>query len=149
MRSNIPLIAEYAYSRYDPAFVSRAKEMGTSVIIGGENYGQGSSREHAAITPMFLGVKAVLAKSMSRIHKSNLINYGVIPLTFENPGDYDCIDLADEIVIKNAPEQIKAKRIIIENISKGTAIQAILDVSDTEAEIILAGGQLPFLKKKL
>ena len=91
MRSNIPLIAEYAYSRYDKDFVSRAKEMKTSIIVGGENHGQGSSREHAAITPMFLGVKAVLVKSMARIHKNNLINHGVIPMLFENPSDYDSI----------------------------------------------------------
>ena len=149
MRSNIPLIAEYAYSRYDPAFVSRAKEMGTSVIVGGENYGQGSSREHAAITPMFLGVKAIIAKSIARIHKNNLINHGVIPLIFENPNDYDHIDLADEIAINNVAEQIKSKRVNVENISKGTIIPTILNISDDEAEIILSGGQLPFLKSRV
>jgi len=149
MRSNIPLIAEYAYSRYDPGFVARAKEMAVSVIVGGENYGQGSSREHAAITPMFLGVKAILAKSMARIHKSNLINFGVIPLIFENPNDYGKFELADEVVINNAPAQIQAKKVFVENLSKNAVIPAIVDASDEEIRMILAGGQLPFLKSKV
>ena len=91
MRSNIPLMSQYCYHRYDPEFAARAKEMGQSIIIGGENYGQGSSREHAAINPMYLGVRAVIAKSIARIHKGNLINHGIIPMIFENPADYDKI----------------------------------------------------------
>ena len=92
MRSNIPLMSQYCYHRYDPAFAARAKELGKSIIIGGENYGQGSSREHAAINPMYLGVKAVIAKSMARIHKGNLVNHGIIPMLFADPADYDRID---------------------------------------------------------
>lgn len=149
MRSNIPLIAEYAYSRYDANFVSRAKEMKTSIIVGGENYGQGSSREHAAITPMFLGVKAVLVKSMARIHKNNLINHGVIPMLFENPQDYETIDLEDEIEISDFLEGIKNKKVTIANKTKGRSFNAILDLSDAEVEILLCGGQLSYIKSQL
>ncbi|MGF6907267.1 aconitate hydratase [Fusobacterium sp. PH5-44] len=149
MRSNIPLIAEYAYSRYDKNFVSRAKEMKTSIIIGGENYGQGSSREHAAITPMFLGVKAIIAKSMARIHKNNLINHGVIPMLFENPADYEWIELSDDIEIKDFAESIKNKKVKINNKTKGKEFYAILDISDAELEILLCGGQLAYIKSQL
>jgi aconitate hydratase len=149
MRSNIPLIAQYAYSRYDAGFVARCKELGTSIIVGGENYGQGSSREHAAITPMFLGVKAVIAKSMARIHKNNLINHGVVPLVFENPADYGGITLGDELVITNAPAQIGARRVEVENRTTGTRFTAVAELSDDEVEIVLSGGQLPCIKSKM
>ena len=149
MRSNIPLIAEYAYSRYDKNFVSRAKEMKISIIIGGENYGQGSSREHAAITPMFLGVKAIIAKSMARIHKNNLINHGVIPMLFENPADYDGVELADDIEIKDFAESLKNRKVKINNKTKGKEFYAILDISDAELEILLCGGQLAYIKSQL
>lgn len=149
MRSNIPLIAEYAYSRYDSEFVSRAKDMKVSIIVGGENYGQGSSREHAAITPMFLGVKAVLVKSMARIHKNNLINHGVIPMLFENKDDYDTIDLADEIEIDNFVDGIKNRRVTILNKTKGNSFDAVLDLSDAEIETLLCGGQLAYIKSQL
>lgn len=149
MRSNIPLIAEYAYSRYDKDFVSRAKEMKTSIIVGGENYGQGSSREHAAITPMFLGVKAVLVKSMARIHKNNLINHGVIPMLFENPSDYDSIELGDEIEILNLLDGMKEKKVEIKNVTKGITIKARLDLSDAEVDILSLGGQLAYIKSQI
>ena len=149
MRSNIPLIAQYAYSRYDKDFVSRAKEMGTSIIIGGENYGQGSSREHAAITPMFLGVKAIVAKSMARIHKNNLINHGVIPLLFENPEDYNKIDLGDDVQIDNFVESLKNKQVKFVNKSKETEFYAKLDVSDAELDTLLCGGQLSYIKSQI
>ena len=149
MRSNIPLIAQYAYSRYDPDFVRRAKQMGTSIIVGGENYGQGSSREHAAITPMYLGVKAVLAKSLARIHKNNLINHGVLPLVFVCPQDYDRTELEDCLFIENLRDQIAQKRIIINNTTKGFTIEALLEISDEEAAVLLCGGRLSYLKKQL
>jgi aconitate hydratase len=149
MRSNIPLIAEYAYSRYDPEFVERAKEMKTSIIIGGENYGQGSSREHAAITPMFLGVKIVLTKNIARIHKNNLINHGVIPMLFENPQDYEKIDLRDDIEIDNLIDDMKKRKITIINKTKGVVVNAILDISDDEMETLLCGGQLSYIKSQL
>ncbi len=149
MRSNIPLIAEYTYSRYDEGFVQRARDFGVSIIVGGENYGQGSSREHAAISPMFLGVKAVICKSMARIHKNNLINHGVLPLVFADPADYDKVELSDELCIENLHDQFKGKRLTVKNITKGTSFDALAELSEDEIDIVLAGGQLPFLKKKV
>lgn len=149
MRSNIPLIAEYAYSRYDSKFVTRAKEMKTSIIIAGENYGQGSSREHAAITPMFLGVKAIIAKSMARIHKNNLINHGVIPMLFKNPEDYQLIELGDDIEIRDLIEGMKKREVTVENKTKSTSFQAVMDLSDAEVEILLCGGQLSYIKSQI
>lgn len=149
MRSNIPLMSQYCYTRYDPSFAARAKEMGTSVIIGGENYGQGSSREHAAINPMYLGVKCVIAKSIARIHKGNLVNHGVIPMLFKDPAAYDSIDQMDELEIKNLPEQIPTRHILVRNLTKHFEFEALLDLTDNEIEVILAGGQLRYLKKQL
>ncbi|MEG1774200.1 MAG: aconitate hydratase, partial [Oscillospiraceae bacterium] len=149
MRSNIPLIAEYAFNRYDPEFVARAKAMGVSILIGGENYGQGSSREHAAITPMFLGVKAVIAKSMARIHKGNLINHGVVPLLFSDPADYDALSLADELEIADFPAQLRSKTVTVLNRTTGRSFQTTAALSDDEVEILLCGGQLAYMKKAL
>lgn len=149
MRSNIPLIAEYAYSRYDPEFVLRAKEMGTSIIIGGENYGQGSSREHAAITPMFLGVKAVIVKSIARIHKNNLINHGLLPMIFEDPSDYEGLSLGDELEISNLIEQLKSKRVKLNNKTTGKSFSALMELSDSEVDVLLSGGQLSYIKNNV
>ncbi|MEI3181245.1 MAG: aconitate hydratase [Lachnospiraceae bacterium] len=118
MRSNIPLMSQYCYHRYDPEFAARAKAMGKSIIIGGENYGQGSSREHAAINPMYLGVKAVIAKSIARIHKGNLVNHGVIPMLFEDPADYDRLDQNDELEFENLLDQIPTRSILIKDKTK-------------------------------
>ena len=147
MRSNIPLIAEYAFSRYDPDFVKRAKELKCSFIVGGENYGQGSSREHAAITPMFLGVKAVIAKSLARIHKNNLINHGVLPLVFADPTDYGGVSLSDELRIENLPNQLRSREIEVRNVTRGTAFKTRAELSDEEVEILLCGGQLARVKR--
>jgi aconitate hydratase len=149
MRSNIPLMSQYCYHRYDPEFAARAKEMGQSIIIGGENYGQGSSREHAAINPMYLGVRAVIAKSIARIHKGNLINHGIIPMIFENPADYDKIDQGDELEINGLLEQMQKKEVEIRDNTKGVTFKARLELSDSELEVISCGGQLRYLKKQL
>ena len=149
MRSNIPLMSQYCYHRYDPEFAARAKEMGQSVIIGGENYGQGSSREHAAINPMYLGVKAVIAKSIARIHKGNLVNHGVIPMLFEDGADYDLLEQTDELHIDNLREQIAARRVQITDKTKGFSFWAKLELTDKEIEVVLNGGQLRTLKKQL
>ena len=149
MRSNIPAMSEFAFCRYAPDFARRAAAMGTSIIIGGANYGQGSSREHAAITPMYLGVKIIVAKSFARIHKNNLINHGILPAVFANAADYDGIELEDTLTIENLPAQMKAKKITIQNRTKGTKFQAVLELSDDEVEILLAGGQLRFVKAQL
>ncbi len=149
MRSNIPLMSQYCYHRYDPEFAARAKEMGQSVIIGGENYGQGSSREHAAINPMYLGVKAVIAKSIARIHKGNLVNHGVIPMLFEDGADYDRLEQTDELHIDNLREQIAAHRVQITDKTKGFSFWVKLELTDKEIEVVLNGGQLRTLKKQL
>lgn len=149
MRSNIPLMSQYCYHRYDPEFAARAKEMGQSIIIGGENYGQGSSREHAAINPMYLGVKAVIAKSIARIHKGNLVNHGVIPMLFEDGADYDRLEQTDELHIDNLREQIAARRVQITDKTKGFSFWAKLELTDKEIEVVLNGGQLRTLKKQL
>lgn len=149
MRSNIPLMSQYCYHRYDPEFADRAKEMGQSVIIGGENYGQGSSREHAAINPMYLGVKAVIAKSIARIHKGNLVNHGVIPMLFEDGADYDRLEQTDELHIDNLREQIAAHRVQITDKTKGFSFWVKLELTDKEIEVVLNGGQLRTLKKQL
>jgi aconitate hydratase len=149
MRSNIPLMSQYCYHRYDPDFAARAKAMGKSIIIGGENYGQGSSREHAAINPMYLGVKAVIAKSIARIHKGNLINHGIIPMIFANPADYDGLELEDELEIENLLEQIPTRTITIKNKTRHFLFDVKLDITDNEMEVVLNGGQLTYLKKQL
>ncbi len=149
MRSNIPLMSQYCYHRYDPEFAARAKEMGNSIIIGGENYGQGSSREHAAINPMFLGVKAVIAKSIARIHKGNLINHGIIPMIFANPADYDKLDQGDELEINGLLDQIPTRKVVVTDKTKGFSFEVVLELSDSEVEVVLSGGQLSYLKKQL
>ena len=149
MRSNIPLMSQYCYHRYDPTFAARAKEMGQSIIIGGENYGQGSSREHAAINPMYLGVKAVIAKSIARIHKGNLINHGIIPMVFADPADYDRLDMEDVLEIDGLLDQMQAREVEITDVTKGFTFKARLELSDSELEVISCGGQLRYLKKQL
>ncbi|MEE3438024.1 MAG: aconitate hydratase [Lachnospiraceae bacterium] len=149
MRSNIPLMSQYCYHRYAPDFAARAKELGRSIIVGGENYGQGSSREHAAINPMYLGVKCVIAKSIARIHKGNLVNHGIIPMLFADPAAYDRIEQGDELRIENLLDQIPTRRVVVRDVTKGFDFTVKLDLSDNEVEVVLAGGQLRFLKKQL
>ena len=148
LRSNIPAISEITFGRIDPEFVSRAKQYGKSFIVGGENYGQGSSREHAAIAPMYLGVKAVITKSLARIHKNNLINHGVVPLNFVDPSDYDRISQDDELKIVNFPEQLQTRHIRITNLTKGFDFETVSDLTDREVEILIAGGQLRLVQEK-
>ena len=149
MRSNIPLMSKYCYMRYDPEFSERARTMGQSIIVAGENYGQGSSREHAAINPMYLGVRCVIAKSMARIHKGNLINHGIIPMLFEDPAAYDSIELGDKLEICGLLDQIPTRRVTVRNKTRGTEFTVVLDLSDAELEVVLAGGQLRLLKARL
>jgi len=149
MRSNIPLMSQYCYHRYDPEFAARAKALGQSFIIGGTNYGQGSSREHAAINPMYLGVKMIITKGFARIHKNNLINHGIIPAVFVDPKDYEGLDLSDELSVTGLRQQMKEKMVTVHNLTKGTSFQARLELTDGEVEILLAGGKLRFYKAKL
>ena len=144
LRSNIPAISKYVFESVDPAFSERALKEKGGFVIGGENYGQGSSREHAALAPMYLGVKAVIAKSFARIHFANLINFGILPLTFENPADYDKIEQGDEL---NAPDILKElnghKPITFINKTKGNAEYKFkYNLTDRQIKIIKEGGLL-------
>lgn len=147
--ANIPKFAEYTFCYTDPTFVQRAKELKHTIIIGGENYGQGSSREHAALLPMYLGVEAVFAKSYARIHKENLINYGILPLTFKNKDDYDKIDMNDVFVIDDVYAQADNREVKVRVTNKNIEFTAILDVSDFDKRVLKEGGALNYLKNKL
>lgn len=148
LRSNIPAISEYCFTVCDKQFPARAKEMKESVIVGGVNYGQGSSREHAALAPLYLGVKAVVVKSFARIHRSNLINAGILPLTFADEADYDAIDLCDELTLPDVKMCVEnGTDIVIENKTKGTSIVTKCDLTDRTKAIILAGGLLNYTKE--
>lgn len=145
-RSNIPHLANYCFEKIDKDFAGRCKEAGSCAIIGGDNYGQGSSREHAALAPLYLGVKFVVAKSFARIHRSNLINSGIMPLVFENPADYDDFKLGDKLVIENAQEQVKSGIIEIKNETSGKTYRAATNFSDLEIALILKGGKINYMK---
>ncbi|MBV8086316.1 MAG: aconitate hydratase [Chloroflexi bacterium] len=147
LRSNIPAISQYVFSAIDPTFANRAKRAGAGFIIGGENYGQGSSREHAALAPMFLGVKAVIVKSFARIHKANLINFGILPLTFKDPADYDRLQQGDTLEFTGLHEELQQhKPLRIRNISQGYWFDATYDLTPRQIEIILQGGLLNHTK---
>ena len=147
LRSNIPKISEYCFAVCDEHFHDRALEMGKSVIIGGSNYGQGSSREHAALAPLYLGVKAVITKSFARIHMANLINAGIVPLTFADEADYDRISQGDEIVILDVAGQLKkGDSVTVTNKTKGFDFVANVSLSERQKEMIYAGGLLNYTK---
>lgn len=145
-RSNVPHLANYCFEKIDSQFSSRCKEAGSCAIIGGENYGQGSSREHAALAPLYLGVKFVLAKSFARIHRSNLINSGIMPLIFENPADYDDFTIGQKLVIENAKQQIKEPIVIVKNLGNGREYRTLTNFSDLEINMILCGGKINSIK---
>lgn len=147
LRSNIPAISEYVFARVDADFVQRAKEWGGGFIVGGSNYGQGSSREHAALAPMYLGVKAVLVKSFARIHRTNLINFGILPLLFRNESDYEAIGQGDELAIENLSEQVRGETVVIHNKTKGDQIMAHHGMTSREVGVYLAGGLLNYTVK--
>jgi aconitate hydratase len=148
LRSNIPKISEYCFAVCDEKFHDRALEMGKSIIIGGSNYGQGSSREHAALAPLYLGVKAVITKSFARIHMANLINAGIVPMTFANEADYDRIDQADELKIENIGKQIAdGNTIKITNVTKGFDFETVVDFSQRQKDMLYAGGLLNYTKQ--
>ncbi|KKR30966.1 MAG: aconitate hydratase [Candidatus Schekmanbacteria bacterium GWA2_38_11] len=148
LRSNIPRISEHVFEAVDPGFPKRAKEQGGGFIIGGDNYGQGSSREHAALAPMYLGVKFVLSKSFARIHRANLINFGILPLTFSNAADYNSLDQGDKLEIRDVLTTIRESGPLeIKNVTKGTDFQASYDLTIRQKEIIMAGGLLNYTKR--
>ena len=144
-RSNVPYLSNFCFTRCDEEFPARCKEYGKGIIIGGQNYGQGSSREHAALAPLYLGIKAVIAKSFARIHAANLVNAGILPLEFKNAEDYDRIDQMDDLEIKNIVESIKGNAdITVVNKTKGFEFTVTYKLSDRQKDILFAGGLLAY-----
>ncbi len=153
LRSNIPAISEYVFSAIDSTFSKRAKEVrekGGGIIVGGENYGQGSSREHAALAPMFLGVQAVIAKSFARIHRSNLINFGIVPFLFRSGEDYEKVKQGDRLVIERVLESLRGNQsYTVKNVTADYSFVVSTNLNDRERELIFAGGLLPYTKRQV
>ncbi len=151
LRSNIPAISNYCFTVCDEKFPERAKEMGESIIVGGANYGQGSSREHAALAPLYLGVKAVLVKSFARIHRANLINAGILPLTFVNEADYDSISEGDKLEIVDVREAVTngKTQLVVINKTNGKEIPVLCELTGRTKDIMLAGGLLDYTRESL
>ena len=147
LRSNIPKISEFVFFYVDQTFPERARQAKTSAIVGGDNYGQGSSREHAALAPMYLGLQFVLAKSFARIHKTNLVNFGILPLTFVDNTDYDKLQQNDDLEIAGIHEALKSgKDVTVKNLTQGYEFTATYDLSQRQINILLAGGLLNHTK---
>ena len=146
-RSNVPKLSEFCFTVCDKDFPERAKAKNGGIIVGGVNYGQGSSREHAALVPLYLGIKAVVAKSFARIHVANLVNFGIVPLTFENPEDYDKIDEGDTLEIAGfAGSVATAERLILKDVTKGIEIPLVLTATRRSRDILGAGGLLNYTR---
>ncbi|MBQ5695999.1 MAG: aconitate hydratase [Clostridium sp.] len=145
-RSNIPYLSDFCFNTVDTEFPKRAKEFNGGFIIAGNNYGQGSSREHAALAPLYLGVKAVIAKSFARIHKANLINNGIIPMEFKNEEDYNSISLIDNLEIKHIKQALQSGEVIVSNLTKKEDYIVKIDLTEKEKEVIKAGGRLNYVK---
>jgi len=146
LRSNLPKISEHTFKMIDQEFINRMKKDETGIIIGGFNYGQGSSREHAALTVMYLGVKAIIVKSFARIHRGNLINCGILPLIFNNEEDFNRLEQGD--LLKFTTNNLELKSIKIKNMEKNFAFEVIHDLNKREKDIIKAGGILPYYRNK-
>ena len=146
-RSNIPYISQFCFSVVDETFSKRAKEAGTSIIVAGVNYGQGSSREHAALVPLYLGIRAVIAKSFARIHAANLINAGILPLTFEKESDYDLLNEGDKLELSDLYNGIVTGKIILKDISSNVTVSLACNLTERQRGILLAGGLLAYSKE--
>ncbi len=149
-RSNIPHLAQYCFEVVDPEFPERAKAAGRGIIVGGSNYGQGSSREHAALVPLHLGIRAVIAKSFARIHAANLVNAGILPLVFENEADYDRIEQGDKLVIEGIHEGLKEDRLTLTVMRDGreeARVPLRMELAERQKEMLLAGGLLKYTAK--
>jgi aconitate hydratase len=144
-RSNIAKLADFAFGRVDAEYPQRARDAGQHAIVGGSNYGQGSSREHAAIAPRYLGLRLVLAKSYARIHRQNLVNFGVLPLEFAEPADYDAVKPGDRLVLENVRDALTSGPDITVRNASGGCYQARHGLSPRQVKIVLAGGQIPLL----
>jgi aconitate hydratase len=148
-RSNIPYLSNFCFAVCDEQFPERCRTEGKGIIIGGSNYGQGSSREHAALVPLYLGVKAVIVKSFARIHMANLINAGILPLTFVNETDYDGIDQMDELSLPDVRNLIGQSEITVYNRTKGTSFRVECHISARQRDILLAGGLLDYTRESV
>ena len=147
-RSNVPYLSNFCLAPCDDKFPERAKENGGGFIIAGSNYGQGSSREHAALAPLYLGIKGVIAKSFARIHMANLINSGILPMTFADEADYDKIDMMDTLVIDNLLDSVKNDNsLVVKNVTKGTEFKVNFALSDRQRDIMALGGLLNYTKE--
>ena len=146
-RSNIPYMSRFCFEVCDPSFSGRAKAAGNSIVVGGSNYGQGSSREHAALVPMYLGVRCVIAKSFARIHIANLINAGILPLTFENPADYDDLEQDNTLRLTGIKAGMVSGRITVTDTTSGKVFTALCDLTQRQQAILLAGGLLNYTKE--
>jgi aconitate hydratase len=148
LRSNVPAISEYVFYWLDPEFAERAKEKHGGFIVGGENYGQGSSREHAALAPMYLGIKAVIAKSFARIHRANLINFGILPLEFQDPSDFDRLGQGTALSIDNVTAALKEGSRSIDAYagSDRHKVPLKVDLTSRQRNVLLAGGLLNYIK---
>jgi aconitate hydratase len=146
LRSNVPEISKFVFEAVDPTFARRAKSSGGGFVVGGDNYGQGSSREHAALAPKYLGVKAVITRSFARIHLANLINFGIVPLTFKNPADYDAIALGDQLEVHIGDLR---GPVVLKNLTKGTSADLAHTLSSLDADVLKAGGKLPWIKTQI
>lgn len=148
-RSNIPYLSQFCFKQCDEHFAEHCKEAGSGIIIGGANYGQGSSREHAALVPLYLGIKAVITVSFARIHKANLVNAGIIPLNFKNADDYNKIDVNDELLLPNIKDELKnGSDIALYNKTKDKTYSLLCDISERQRDILAAGGLLNYTKKE-
>ena len=146
-RSNIPKLAEFCFTVCDPTFPARARAAGDGIIVGGSNYGQGSSREHAALVPMYLGIRCVVAKSFARIHVANLINAGILPLTFENPADYDALQPGAQLRIDGIRAGMAAGALTLTDTATGKAYPVVCSLTERQQAILLAGGLLNYTKE--
>ena len=142
-RSNIPYLSKFCFEVCDPTFAERAKAAGDGIVIGGSNYGQGSSREHAALVPMYLGIRCVIAKSFARIHVANLINAGILPVTFANPEDYDRLEQGAKLTISNIVKGMEEGKLTVTD-ENGFAFQVVCNLTDRQRAILLAGGLLNY-----
>ena len=145
-RSNIPRIADFVYYRMDPEFSARARQKGGGFIVGGVNYGQGSSREHSALAPMFLGVKGVIAKSFARIHHGNLVNFGLLPMVFADESDYDRIEPGDALTVDETVAGVTKQSLIVSNVTKDFEFNVKVNLTDRQKELLIAGGLLPYTR---
>ncbi len=147
-RSNIPYLSRFCFGVVDETFPERAKAAGSSILVGGSNYGQGSSREHAALVPLYLGVRAVIVKSFARIHIANLINAGILPLTFKNPDDYDAISQGDELALRNIHAGMDSGTIVLDDLTTGQSFDLSCDFTERQKDMLKAGGLLAYTVEK-